>query len=176
MNLIGLGNPTAQLTVYIENTPPLEQYQSLAECRPMRVGEIKLITDQTGNHWRKIFNVYSKIIFELTNSTYDTWQDFRDKGLLQQHSHENLLFNLPKQTVLNNLSGNCMSQNNISIIMGKTYATRLGIAKTCHWLSEEFAINTEKKWIICPYFDYRQLSNIKITKLCQLIKHLSDNH
>nr|WP_325050528.1 hypothetical protein [Pseudoalteromonas sp. T1lg75] len=26
--------------------------------------------------------------------------------------------------------------------------------------------------IVCPYFDYRQLSNIKIAKLCQLINEL----
>ncbi|MDG1751006.1 MAG: hypothetical protein P8I03_05005 [Thalassotalea sp.] len=194
MNLIGLGKPTAQLNVYIENIPPLEEYQSLAVCRPMQVGEIKMIADLTGNHWRKIFNVYAKIVFELRTPSYKSWQEFRDNALLQLHSNENLLFNLPIQTTLQNLllenippenvtpenlpaentTLKNISQNNISIIVGKTYATKLGLSQECHWLSTDFAINTEKKLLICPYFDYRQLSNIKITKLCQLIKSLSD--
>jgi hypothetical protein len=179
MNLIGLGKATAQLNVYIENTPPLLDYQSLKVCRPVQVGEIKRIADQTGNHWRKVFNVYAKFIFELTSPNFNSWQEFRDNALLQTHSNESLLFNLPTQTILQNLlfeniPSKNVSQNNISIIMGKTYATKLGLSQKCHWLSTEFAINTEKKLLICPYFDYRQLSNIKITKLCQLIKSLSN--
>ena len=172
MNLIGLGNPTAQLNVYIENPPPLEQYQSLAVCRPMQVGEIKMIANLTGNHWRKIFNVYAKLVFELTTPKYKSWQDFRDNALLQGHSNESLLFNLTAQEILPHLSRINTSTDNISIIMGKTFATKLKLAETCHWLSAEFAINTDKNILICPYFDYRQLSNIKITKLCRLIKSM----
>jgi hypothetical protein len=155
----------------------------------MQVGEIKMIADLTGNHWRKIFNVYAKIVFELRNPSYKSWQEFRDNALLQRNCNENLLFNLPIQIILKNLlpeniapenlppentTHKNISQNNISIIMGKTYATKLGLSQECHWLSTDFAINPDKKLLICPYFDYRQLSNIKITKLCQLIKSLSE--
>ena len=173
MNLIGLGNPKAQLNVYIENILPLEQYQSLAVCRPMQVGEIKMIADETGNHWRKIFNVYAKIIFELKQTSEKTWQQYRDNTLLQQHSDENLLFNLSIQALSEQLFSDQHHLKNISIIMGKTYATKLAIAQKCHWLANDFAINQERKIVICPYFDYRQLSNIKISTLCQLIKRLS---
>ncbi|GAA6206283.1 hypothetical protein [Thalassotalea sp. SU-HH00458] len=174
MSLIGLGNPAAQLNVYIENTPPLESYLSLSACRPMQNGEIKMIADLTGNHWRKIFNVYAKLVFELTKPHYKSWQDYRDNALLQGHSNENLLFKVTAAEILPHLMRHNTSPKNISIIMGKTYASKLELAETCHWLSTEFAINTDKNLIICPYFDYRQLSNIKITKLCQLIKSMQN--
>ena len=167
MNLIGLGNPKAQLSVYIENIPPLEQYQNLKVCRPIQPGEIQMIAENTGNHWRKVFNVYAKLIFELYSSSEKTWQQFREKELLQEHCNQKLLFNLSSEAILNNISS-----KSITIIMGKTYATKLGLSKCCHWIAPEFAINVKKRIIICPYFDYRQLSNIKITKLCQLIKSL----
>jgi len=168
MKLIGLGNANASLSVYIENTPPLEQYQTLSICRPMQNNEIASIARETGNHWRKIFNVYAKIIFELTSTKYKDWQTFREEELLQIHSQQNLLFNLSHRTILQNIQ-----PTRISIIMGKTYATKLGFAETCQWLTTEFAVDKEKNLIICPYFDYRQLSNVKVTYLCQLINRLT---
>ena len=89
MKLIGLGNANATLSVYIENTPPIEQYQTLSICRPMQSNEIASIARETGNHWRKIFNVYAKIIFELTSTKYKDWQTFREEELLQIHSQQN---------------------------------------------------------------------------------------
>jgi hypothetical protein len=152
MNLIGLGKASAQLNFYIENIPPLKEYQSLEICRPMQIGEIKTIAELTGNHWRKIFNVYAKIIFELSSPPYNSWQEFRDNALMQAHSNENLLFNLPAQAILQNLSTKNTFNNNISIIMGKSFATKLGLSQRCHWLSTEFAINTEKIIIDMPLF------------------------
>jgi hypothetical protein len=172
MTLKGLGNSSAQLNIYIDNIPPLDEYQTLTTCRPLQQGEIKMIADLTGNHWRKIFNVYAKLVYELTSPHYKSWQDFRDKALLQSHSNENLLLTLPAEAVINNIEKTLNKIDHVSIIMGKTYATKLGLTNTCHWLSTDFAINTNKKLVICPYFDYRQLSNIKITKLCQLITSL----
>ena len=172
MTLKGLGNSSAQFNIYIENTPPIDEYQTLTTCRPMQQDEIKMIADLTGNHWRKIFNVYAKLVFELTSPPYKSWQDLRDKALLQSHSNENLLFNLPAEAVINNIEKTLNKIDNVSIIMGKTYATKLGLSETCHWVSADFAINTNKQLVICPYFDYRQLSNIKITQLCQIINSM----
>jgi hypothetical protein len=132
-----------------------------------------MIAEQTGNHWRKIFNIYAKLIFELYSMPEKSWQIFRERELLQQNCNQNLLFNLSSETILNNITTKNITTKNITIIMGKTYATKLGFSECCHWLSPEFAINIKKRLIICPYFDYRQLSNIKISKLCQLIKSLS---
>jgi len=164
MTKIGFGDNTAFVNVYIENIPPLPQYENLSSCIALKDGEINHIGQQTGNHWRKVFNVYAKFIYELKAPHYDSWQSFRDQQLLQKNSKVSLLFSAPKLTV---------RSPSISIVMGKTYANKLGVAQQSIWLSETFAIHKELRLIICPYFDYRQLSNIKITQLCQLVRQIS---
>ena len=159
---IGLGINSAQLCIYIENIPPLEQYLSLQKVTALHPHDIYNIGQQTGNHWRKIFNVYAKLVFEIGLCQHDTWQNFRDKELLQKHSNESLIFSPPNFDKLN--------PTRIHIVMGRTYAKTLHIDTRCFWLSKDFAINEGKKLIISPYFDYRQLSNIKISQLAKLIK------
>lgn len=166
----GLGEQHAKIRVYIENPPPLSKYQSLTAIKPMNSGEIYSIAQQTGNHWRKIFNVYSKLIFELSPQQFTCWQMLRDEFLLQKDSQLALIFSQPSLVEMTTQSGN---SNAIHIIMGKTYATKLNIAQNAFWLNEYFAIHQEEQIIVCPYFDYRQLSNIKITQLVNLIKQLS---
>jgi hypothetical protein len=62
--------------------------------------------------------------------------------------------------------------HSIHIIMGKTYAKSFDFADKLIWLDNEFAIKPENNVIVCPYFDYRQLSNIKIIRLVEMIKSL----
>ena len=176
MNEIGLGSPSASLKVYIQNRPPLIEYDELSSTKPMRVGEIAEIAQLTGNHWRKIFNVYAKLCFEINPLTFNRWQQYRDELLLQNHSPHALLFSPPPHSLVA-LKNQCHETTHINIIMGKTYASELlklttKNAITLHWLDEHFAINKNLRLIVCPYFDYRQLSNIKITKLVALIKSL----
>lgn len=161
---VGLGHHQAQYYFYIKNRPPLPYYQNLATIKKMTLGEIAYIGSETGNHWRKVFNVYAKLMFELAPSPFSSWQSLRDGQLLQKSEHC-LLFSFPEITTF--------QENKIHIVLGKGYAEQLGIAEQCTWLSNDFAINTEKKIIICPYFDYRQLSNIKITQLSRLIQQLA---
>lgn len=172
--MIGLGNKNASLHVYIENIPPLAMYQELTQVKAMKKGDIKMIADLTGNHWRKIFNVFAKLLFELQPQQYPTWQALRDEHLLQANSDQLLLFSPPVQ---NNKPTNnqpkTKQSNIITIIMGKTYANKLGLAEQALWLNEFFAINKTTNTIVCPYFDYRQLSNIKISQLANLIKKLT---
>lgn len=170
--MIGLGNKNATLQVYIENIPPLEMYQQLAHVKAMNQGEIRMIADLTGNHWRKIFNVFAKLIFELQPQHYPTWQALRDEHLLQANSDQLLLFSPPAQS---NANHQIKQPNVITIIMGKTYADKLGAAEQAFWLNDVFAINNETSTIICPYFDYRQLSNLKISQLVALIHNLKNN-
>jgi hypothetical protein len=162
MNLIGLGNKQAYLKVYIENRPPLAEYQCLQEVRPLISEEIANVVQQAGNHWRKIFNVYAKLIFAIEPIGFSTWQQLRDSHLLQDNSEQCLLFSPP---IFN-------SVRDIHIVMGRTYASKLALSDDCYWLTPEFAINEHKQLIICPYFDYRQLSNRKIAQLVQLIRPL----
>lgn len=173
--VIGLGNINANLRVYIENIPPLPQYQNLTLVNPIQNGDIQQIGQLTGNHWRKIFNVFAKLLFEYNPQNFVTWQNLRDESLLQKQSNTCLLFSGVTFEEIKIGDTNANKSKMITIIMGKTYANKLGIDKHCYWLSESFAINTAKNIIICPYFDYRQLSNIKVTQLVQLIKQLEAN-
>jgi hypothetical protein len=42
------------------------------------------------------------------------------------------------------------------------------------WLDDEFAIDKEHNLIVCPYFDYRQLSNNKIIRSIAIINRLAE--
>ena len=89
----GFGCELARLKVYIDNRPPLDQYQNLSTLMSIEEGEILEIGRLTGNHWRKIFNVYAKLCFEFEPEHFSSWQELRDKQLLQQGSKQALIFN-----------------------------------------------------------------------------------
>ncbi|MGB1263233.1 MAG: DUF6942 family protein [Cognaticolwellia sp.] len=167
-SMLGLGDNNAELIFYIKNRPPLPIYQHLTTIKPLERGEIAHICHETGNHWRKIFNVYAKLIFELTPQVFTSWQQLRDKQLLQANSTQCLLFSPPNFATLK-------SGKKLHIILGKGYAEQLGLSNDCTWLCPDFAINEKLAVIICPYFDYRQLSNRKITQLVGLIQQLKRN-
>lgn len=170
---IGLGGVNATFCVYVEHAPKLAPYNSLSSVTPLLPNEIAHIGNECGNGWRKIFNVYSKLVFEFDQENYrkqgvNTWQALRDKHLLQQHDCHALLFSAP----------NLSATNKYHIIAGRTYAKKLTQQHArplqLIWLDEEFAIDQEHNVIVCPFFDYRQLSNVKITYLVSLIKSLGN--
>ncbi|MDP4983664.1 DUF6942 family protein [Pseudoalteromonas tunicata] len=165
---IGLGCPNFDIAVYIANRPLIEPYPFLASLHSLSHDEIAHIGKHCGNGWRKVFNVYAKLLYSLDNKhfaqfqTEPTWQAYRDKTLLQTGSGTALLFSAP---ILK------PHRNTIHIICGRTYANELQrtaqINSSWVWLNDEFAIDKNNKVIVCPYFDYRQLSNIKIEFLAQ---------
>ncbi|MFQ3288691.1 MAG: hypothetical protein ACI93V_000911 [Alteromonadaceae bacterium] len=175
--IVGLGCPDYQVAVYIGNRPPLYQYQTLDQFIGVCSGEINAIGQQCGNGWRKVFNVYAKLLYALDIERFSftkcapSWQQYRDCVLLQTASKTALLFNAP---FLDNKSNN--TRKIIHLIIGKTYAKSLVKATQLEceltWLDNEFAINTQHRVIVCPYFDYRQLSNIKIERLAAMMKGL----
>lgn len=172
---VGLGAQAPAIAVYIANRPPLLEYTTLNELSALSRGEISAIGQQCGNGWRKVFNVYAKLLCALAPQFFGfatlapTWQQYRDNYLLQQGSNTALLFSPPK---LNN------DHATIHIIMGRTYARSLvnsgQLDAPLTWLDNEFAINIASRIIVCPYFDYRQLSNIKIERLAAMINDISD--
>lgn len=191
----GLGNDNANIIFYIRNRPPLDTYQNLNSVKPLIPGEISHICQETGNHWRKIFNVYAKLLFELSANKFSSWQQLRDEQLLQAQSQHCLLFSAPNltssltpsfttntapyqhktsnsQTAHTSDFTTAMPEEKLHIVLGKGYAQELNLCSESTWLSDDFAINSEIGLIICPYFDYRQLSNVKITQLAGLIKQL----
>jgi hypothetical protein len=170
---IGLGCSNFTIAVYIGNKPNIFEYQQLSCISPVTSGEINMINRACGNGWRKVFNVYAKLLYTLDKKyfTYSehapTWQKYRDSFLLQSNSQTTLLFSPPQ-----------LSKNTepLHIICGKTYAKHLlangQLVANFVWLDEEFAIDNAQNLVVCPYFDYRQLSNTKIEKLAALLQKL----
>ncbi len=163
--VVGLGDTGASLCVYIANRPPLQRYESLDGLHALAGDEIAYIAAQTGNHWRKIFNCYAKLGYQLEPRGFSRWQDYRDQYLLQAGSGQSLLFSPPQPI------------EGVSIVMGKTYAEQLrgqGMsAQGLVWVDSVFAVSRSQRLIICPYFDYRQLTNARIVQLVSLVKSLN---
>ncbi len=167
-NSIGLGANNAPIKIYIANRPQLDDYPQLSELRGLVVGEITHIAKNTSNHWRKVFNVYAKFLFDwhLRQSRKDlpnTWQEYREQELFQTHSLEALLFSKP------NFESTLKS---FHLIAGKTYAANLNLPPLV-WLDSHFAINETHKLIVTPYADYRQLSNERISHLIEIMNGLT---
>lgn len=200
-DLIGLGSSSFRLAIYIANRPCNDHYPSLNLLQPLGSGELQHIVANNTNHWRKAFNVYAKLLFELEwpafskkiwgdigsvkeecsgdcameygaieNNSIDesaieekcqTWQQYRDNHFLQQHSAEALLFSAPDLSL----------PNVIHVVAGKTYASELDLPPL-HWLDNHFAVNQASRLIVCPYLDYRQLSNERIERLAEMIHSL----
>lgn len=160
---LALGDANARLRVYIANRPDFVFAHHGREICSVIDGEIAAVGNACGNGWRKVFNVYAKLLFALPDTFtfktgFSTWQAMRDASLLQLNSNTLLSFSPPT-----------CEEPGLHIVMGKTYAKGLAIADSLFWLNDDFAINQQKRVIVCPYFDYRQLSNIKIDTLVGLI-------
>ncbi len=170
----GLGDNRAGIAVYLANRPPMAEYAGLSGVQPLHSGEIALINQSCGNGWRKVFNVYAKLLFALDCRQYSfqqqasSWQAYRDTQLLQAGSGTALLFSAPSLSV---------HTKAIQIIAGRSHAKALinaGLPAQLHWLNNEFAVDTHHRVVVCPYFDYRQLNNEKLIYLAQLIKELNE--
>lgn len=166
--MIGFGNKEFKLAIYIANRPELDNYPDQATLIPLNPGEIDYIGKNTSNHWRKVFNVSAKFLFQLYSEHdqqqvegFDNWQDYRDRTLFQAECQETLLFSAPQFT----------DNDVIHIVAGKTYAEQLGLQNLI-WLDKYFAVSSNEHLIVCPYLDYRQLSNARIDTLVSLVQKL----
>lgn len=163
----GLGNPNGLIQVYIANVPDFADYQIREWVLPMKNGEIADVGKQCGNGWRKVFNVFAKLVFELNQTKefvphYGTWQQLRDDYLLQEGSETCLNFAKP-------LWEDMASDQRVNIVMGKQFALDCQFPFALDWIDSKFALNEERKLIVCPYFDYRQLTNERISQLVRMI-------
>lgn len=168
----GFGDAAAAIRVYIANRPPMTEYADLQTVQPLHSGEIELINRACGNGWRKVFNVYAKLLFALDTRQFAvtqqaaSWQQYREQQLLQAGSGTALMFSAPELQP---------SIRTVHIIAGRTYAKTLlngGLPAQLSWLNNEFAVDKHNRLLVCPYFDYRQLNNEKLVYLAQLIKAL----
>jgi hypothetical protein len=166
------------IKVYTANRPPLKEYENLDRMSLVEKGEIHRIALETGNHWRKVFNVYAKFMYSFAAKNndasvlqYKTWQLYRDGMLLQASSNTQLHFNYPGLRQALSIT----DPESIRIVMGKAFAESLLANVELTWLDKDFAINKTLAVIVCPYFDYRQLSNAKIETLIGLVLSLQVN-
>jgi hypothetical protein len=167
----GLGDSNAAFRVYMKNTPPVLPYNESHCVLPLGTGEIARIGQECGNGWRKVFNVYAKLLYAwqwsglkiLPNIT--CWQGYRDKQLLQADSNTQLTFVDEHQTVPYVTSSCPSGQVNIDLVMGKLFALKQPFAEHLIWHDEYFAELPGSSLLVCPYFDYRQLTNARLEKL-----------
>lgn len=182
MNERGLGCDGASLRIYVATPPPMAEYRALQQVEPLLSGQIQQIGSHCGNGWRKVFNVYAKLVFALpapwqpSLQGCTTWQAWRDHCLLQAGSHTSLLFSAP-QLVSHSADDKPVSQpQTLHLIAGRQHARTLvatgELSAALTWLDDEFAINTEHALLVCPYLDYRQLSDAKINRVAQLVQGL----
>lgn len=173
---VGFGGEDFDIAIYIANRPPIDNYPQLNHFYGLAKGELEHIVANCSNHWRKVFNVYAKFLLSLQTVALQTaleenetvvssrnisrWQTYRDHQLLQTGSREALLFSPPDLT----------RANTVHIIAGKTYASELSIEVPLTWEDNYFAINRSCKLIVSPYLDYRQLSDLRIEQLANLVK------
>jgi len=184
---VGFGCHQPQVCFYVPHRPDFGDYPQLAELRPLMAGEIEHIVTNTNNHWRKLFNVYAKLMFEWLGLRGCTdlpasWQAYRDNHLFQASGHEALIFSLPhvqsrpQAGNLNAPNTAHLGQPVFHIIAGKTYGAALA-PPGLNWLDAHLAVNTHERLarariIVAPYPDYRQLTNARITQVCRLLLQL----
>jgi hypothetical protein len=169
----GFGDAHAHFRVYLVAPPPMEAYQQLAGIQALQAGDIDQIYRHCGNGWRKIFNVYAKLLFALPPAhfhfaaTARSWQHYRDEQLLQRASNTALCFSAPPLG---------SDDGVFHVIAGRTLAKQLlgqGLSAELHWLSAEFAVDPLRKLVVTPFFDYRQLNNEKIVISARLLQLLA---
>lgn len=171
-----IGDPNARLKVYIGNVPTFNWLPTMQKdaVLPLISGEVKAIGDHCGNGWRKVFNVYAKLVFAMGRKhfrfqcNFKSWQEYREGELLQDHSSTLLCFMPPTFDSYKNVEG--INHQPLHFIMGRGYAKSLNLPSSVRWLNNEFAIDEQHRLLVCPYFDYRQLSNQKILFLAETIQ------
>ncbi len=170
----GMGCTDALVRVYIAKPPPMQEFLALQQVAPLLSGQIQQISSHCGNGWRKVFNVYAKLVFALPAPWQPdlqgcaTWQSWRDRCLLQASSETSLLFSAPHLPALSSPT----TARTLHIIAGRQHARALvasgELTAPLDWLDEEFALNAEHRLIVCPYLDYRQLSDAKIARVAAI--------
>ncbi|NRB39175.1 MAG: hypothetical protein HRU20_12015 [Pseudomonadales bacterium] len=172
--LSGMGNisPAANITLrlYLPHRPPMQEFESLNGIKLLQHGDINTIIAATGNHWRKIFVIFSKIAAALDSRQLD-WKTYQQNHLLQGSGSELLVFCDDQGELASQLINEVNTQT-IHLFSGKACAEAAGCMPYCEALESGFYRSHQGNVFITPYFDYRQLSNVKIDYLLSLLTPL----
>ena len=158
----GFGSLEPKWVLYIENRPPLPEYEH-DNFRLLGNGEAAEVIAQTSNHWRKVFSIMAKISFALFETNCNTWQEYRDTKLLTEHGFEAISY-LPFN------KGEARAY--FSIVCGFTYAgTQLDLDSLIpHQTHAKLLLVPGQKCLVTPYFDWRQLNNELLEKVIDIMK------
>lgn len=150
----------SQLHFLVPHAPPLMQCDGAQGTLPAMDNRLLESLMATGNHWRKIINCAAKTAYLWQPQGYQTWQNYRDDFLLRGNSQQFLHWG---QCDVHALSG-------FKIITGKQHGQNL-LGPV--WQEGDFYLEAEQGIIVSPYFDYRQLSNLKIQQLVGYLQSLN---
>ncbi|WP_104003068.1 DUF6942 family protein [Marinobacterium lutimaris] len=144
-----LGSANPRLCVYIPHLP-----EALEACAAS--GDVATLLAHNSNHWRKIVTLSAKIA-----SPDDDWRTFRDQQFFRQVA---LVFSASIEV------GACWHW-----IGGKDNQARFGL-DSADWAplagTDDLFIDAERKLLLTPYPDYRQLSNQKVELIRQALQQL----
>lgn len=158
---IRLGHSQPALNVCLEHTPHWPAPGFTDKSPYLTTERLHQLVASNSNHWRKIFNVYAKLLFALQPTVASSWQQLRDHDLLQKgHLHA---LTLAAVTLPDTVQG-------LRLIAGKTYAGKLYGDKRLDQPLPGVWADQQNRVLVTPYFDYRALPNRKIEELAELIR------
>ena len=152
-----------ELILYLPNKPDLDEYKSKQKLKNLKIAQVAEIINYTGNHWRKIFSIFSKISCALDDEFKDlTWQEYRDQILLTRKKNETISFSNSLQT---------NSKNAIHIITGKYHYEKFDLPfDEFKKVDREGRVLNYKNIYLTPYFDYRQFPNDLVEAFVEKLK------
>ncbi len=129
----GLGDASPLLVVCAPHRPPTLEPSQRKQLSPLSGDDLNQLVLAGGNHWRKIFNLYAKLLHGLTPLAPD-WQSCRDWRLLRSGSACALVFE----------QGWRPEPGQLCLVMGQTYGRSLG------WLTSDQVLPAEHPFVQHP--------------------------
>ena len=152
-----LGSDNPLFILYLPRLIPLEGLNIADLDRPAQPGELCQVMQSCSNDWRKIFSTYAKII-HATLQLNSTWQDYRDKRLLQPGGNSAIEFSSTLRLT--------DFPQAIHLIGGKSFAKSFEFGQqVLHALEGDARVHYTGNTYQPQYFDYRSFPNILIDKL-----------
>jgi len=159
MRVTGFGKESAKVILYIDKRPELGFCKDLSDLECLQASQLDLIK-ATGNHWRKILNIFAKIAFAMNAQKCETWQAYRDDKLLTKQGDEALIF-----------QNSLVDSEAIHLICGKSFFHEFDLEENeFRALDEAGEISFKGRVYRVPYLDYRQFPNSLIEMLVESMK------
>ena len=156
-----IGEATAVLNVCINNVPEWPSQTFPENTTTLSGNELSQLIAVNSNHWRKIFNVYAKLLHAINPKNTDDWRQVRDHRLLQAGNQHALTLGTPRLE---------QPLKSLTLIAGKQFAENLGLLTNAQEIHPGIYRPSINNCLVVPYFDYRALSDKKIAWLADEIR------